>query len=363
MRIGLVIYGTLETLSGGFYYDHRLVEQLRHRGDKIEIFSLPWSSYGRHLAHNFWPDFARRLRDAEIDLLLQDELNHPSLFWLNRRMRPRVTYPIASIVHHLRSSEARPAWQNKLYRLVERAYLTSVDGFIFNSQTTRQAVERMAQNRPSVVVTPAGDRFRPELDEEAIIARAHEPGPLRLLFVGNLIRRKGLHLLLAALARLPRDAWRLEVAGGPTVDPGYPQTVRRQIAASELNECVTLHGRLSDDELARLLQHSQLLAVPSSYEGFGIVYLEGMGFGLPAIAGSRGGAAELITEGQNGFLLPAQDAAVLARHVLALHHDRDRLAEMGVAARRRYLAHPGWEESLAAVRPFLLALCHQDRRE
>jgi len=362
MRIGLVIYGTLETLSGGFYYDRKLVEQLRRQGDEIEVLSLPWSSYGRHLAHNFWPAFARLLHDAEIDLLLQDELNHPSLFWLNRRLRPRVTYPIVTIVHHLRSSEARPAWQNRLYRFVERAYLATVDGLIYNSQTTREAVERVAQNRPSIVVTPAGDRFRPELNEEAIIARAHEPGPLRLLFIGNFIRRKGLHLLLAALARLPRDAWWLEIAGDPSVDPGYSQTIQRQITTSALDERVTLHGRLADDKLARLLRRSHVLAVPSSYEGFGIVYLEGMGFGLPAIAGSRGGAAELITEGQNGFLIPAQDAAALARHILALHQDRDRLAEMGVAARRRYLAHPGWEESLSAVRPFLLALCRPERR-
>ena len=55
--------------------------------------------------------------------------------------------------------------------------------------------------------------------------------------------------------------------------------------------------------------------MPSSYEGFGIVYLEGMAFGLPALATTAGGAAEIITSGQDGFLVlfPATDA--LARHL------------------------------------------------
>jgi hypothetical protein len=63
-----------------------------------------------------------------VDLLLQDELNHASLFLLNRRLRKEVRYPLVSIVHHLRSSERRPTWQNTLYRRIERNYLESMDG-------------------------------------------------------------------------------------------------------------------------------------------------------------------------------------------------------------------------------------------
>src|SRR5690606_8282686 len=147
-----------------------------------------------------------------------DELNHPSLFWLNRRLHGKVSYPIISIVHHLRSSEARPRWQNWFYWLIEQRYLASVDGFIFNSQTTRQVVQGLVgTSQPYVVALPAGDRFQPAITPQQIEARAHQPGPLRLLFVGNLIARKGLHFLLEAVAQLPKSDWQLDVVGDTAV--------------------------------------------------------------------------------------------------------------------------------------------------
>lgn len=351
MFVGLVIYGRLTTLSGGYLYDRKLVAHLRSQGDKVEVISLPWQQYGRHLGHNFSPLLRHRMQNARFHLLLQDELNHPSLFWLNRQLKETQNCPIVSIVHHLRSSEQRPAWQNWLYRQVEQRYLHTVDGFIFNSQTTRRVVEGLTPPRRHVVAYPAGNRFAPSLAPTQIAARAQEPGPLRLIFVGNLIPRKGLHLLLAALARLPRSDWRLAVVGNTAVAPPYTRAIQRQLATQQLTANVTLHGPLPDAQLAGLLGHSHLLAVPSSYEGFGIVYLEGMGFGLPAIAGQAGAAHEIIDESVNGFL--ADDPVTLARHVGALHQDRQRLIAMSLAAQQRYQAHPTWAETTASIRGFL----------
>jgi hypothetical protein len=140
VRIGLIIYGSLDTLTGGYLYDRLLDEHLRRQGDHVDIISLPWRTYGRHLGDNFSLNLYGRLRHAPFDALLQDELNHPSLFWLNQRLRRDVRYPIVTIVHLLRCSEPRPAWHNRLYRWVERRYLIGLDGLVFNSQTTQVAV-------------------------------------------------------------------------------------------------------------------------------------------------------------------------------------------------------------------------------
>lgn len=355
MKIGLVIYGRLQTLSGGYLYDRQLVNHLQSNGDTVEIISLPWEGYGRHLLHNFWFALQEQLRQAEFDILLQDELNHPSLFWLNRRIRHKIGYPILSIVHHLRSSEARPNWQNWLYRGIERRYLASVDGFIFNSQTTRQVVQSLVgDSQPHVVALPAGDRFQPNLTPQKIETRSHQPGPLRLLFVGNLIEHKGLHTLLKALTQLPGSAWQLDVVGDTAVDSDYTRHIQRTIIQHNLVNNVTLHGPLSDDALGQQMQHSHLLVVPSSYEGYGIVYLEGMGFGLPAIGGQAGAAYEIITDGVDGFLLAKNDTAVLCQHLHNLHQNRQRLAQMSLAAHQRFHKHLTWQQSMSQIRNFLL---------
>ena len=357
MRVGLLIYGSLDILTGGFVYDRLLVEHLRSQGDDVEMIALPWRTYGRHLSDNFSPTFFRRLRQTPLDVLLQDELNHPSVVWLNRRLKRHIHYPLVSIVHHMRCSEARPAWQNRLYGWVERHYLATLDGLIFNSQTTRRAVEdTIGGGTVAIVAPPGGDRLQPSLSPEQILARGHQPGPLRVVFVGSLIARKDVHTVLDGLVQLPRDSWQLDVVGSLTIDPVYVESIRRRMRQAGLTSQVRLLGVLSDTDLSTRLAHSHLLAVPSSYEGFGIVYLEGMGFGLPAIASTAGAAGEIIRHGQDGFLITPGDSAALAHHLRELSQDRGRLGQMSLAAQARYAQQPTWENSLERIHSFLHTL-------
>jgi len=361
MRVGLIIYGRLDTLSGGYLYDRKLVETLQRHGDEVQILSLKPSSYGRHLTHNFDNTLFNHLRDANYDLLLQDELNHPSLFWINQQLRPLVPYPIISVVHHLRSDERHSPWLMPFYHTIEKRYLASVDAFIANSRTTRISVENLLpQQRPTMVAYPGGNHLRPDISQHAIVARAQKPGPLRILFVGNLIRRKGLHTLLAALDYLPARSWRLDIVGDPDVEPAY---VRRAIvpALHRLNQAqITRHGVVSNWALSALYAKSHVLVMPSEYEGFGIVYLEAMGFGLPVIGSTAGAASEIIKHGKNGYRLPPKNVVSLAKHLFLLNEDRRLLLRLGLAAQKRFQAHPTWDESMDSVRDFMLEVASQN---
>lgn len=346
MKLGLLIYGSLETLSGGYLYDRRLVEYLQGQGDAVEIISLPWRNYAAHLMDNL-----RFRLPPGLDLLIQDELNHPSL--LSANARPHA-YPVVSLVHHLRCSEQRPAWQNRFYRFIEKRYLQSVDGFIFNSQTTKRAVNSVSESnsRPSLVAYPPTDRFGHPVTEAEAMARAHETGPLRLLFLGNLIRRKGLHTLLEAIRRQP-SAFRLDVIGRLDAEPAYARAMQQKAAALGLGATIRFHGPLEREALAEKLRAAQVLVVPSSYEGFGIVYLEGMAFGLPAVGTTAGAASEIIQDGETGCLVPPQEAAQLAARLANLAADRALLARMSVQALERYRQQPAWEQTAGDIRHFL----------
>lgn len=357
MHVGLLIYGSLDTLSGGFIYDRHLVRYLRESGDRVEVISLPWRRYGLNLLDNLNPGLHRRLTRAAFDVLLQDELVHPSCFRLNQRLRSRISCPLVAIVHHLRCREQHPAWATRLYRRVEKRYLASLDGFICVSRTTQKDVEDLVgRKRPLVVASPGRDGLPGAVTRAEIIARATAPGALQLIFVGNLIPRKELHTLLTALTNLPGGDWRLTVAGSLDLDAAYVKAIRRRIQNAGLAPRVSLLGVLSARELAARCTASHVLAVPSSYEGFGIVYLEGMHFGLPAIAGTAGAAKELIHHDHNGFLVPPGDAAALARYINLLMEDRELLKRLSLTAHRSAAAHPTWNDSAAQVRAFLQRL-------
>ncbi len=350
MHIGLVIYGSLETLSGGYLYDRMLVRTLEQAGHRVSIFSTPWRDYARHFTDNWRARWRRQLLTAPVDLWLQDELNHPSLFWLNRLLRRRHPAPIVSIVHHLRSSEDHPPYLLPLYRGIERAYLATLDGYLANSYTTQVSVQALlAAPRPSTVAWPAADHLpvQPDITAEEIAARALLSRPLRILFVGNLTPRKGLHHLLAALAQV-REEWELSVVGGYRPEDGYVQAIRRQIVRAGLAPRVRLLGRVDNAMLVDLYRRHHLFAAPG-YEGFGIAYLEAHRFGLPVIALTTGAAHEVVFAGQTGLLTPPGDVAALADALTRFCVDRELLTGMGMAARLRYTLHPTWAASMAGA--------------
>lgn len=353
MKIGLLIYGSLDTLSGGYLYDRKLVEYLRTQGDTVDVISLPWRNYAAHLGDNI----TFRL-PAGLDLLIQDELSHPSLLVANRKPHP---YPIVSLVHHLRASEQRPAWQNWFYAVIEKRYLQSVDGFIFNSKTTKGVVTSLASDsRPSIIAYPPTDRFGNALPEAFVAARARESTPLRIVFLGNIIERKGLHTLLEAVSLSPRTQtdtnqkplFQIDVIGSLSINPAYAAKMQKYASRIRFSD-ITFHGSLDNAALGEKLKQAHLLVVPSSYEGFGIVYLEGMGFGLPAIGTSAGAASEIIEDGRTGYLITPGDAPTLAARLTELSQNRPLLENLSVNALMRYTRQPGWEKTCAKIRIFL----------
>ncbi len=366
MRIGLLIYGSLDTLTGGYLYDKHLVAQLHAGGDEIVIFSLPWRNYVRHLGDNFSAELWLKLKDAEIDLLIQDELTHPSALWLNRRLQKAANYPIVSLIHLLRFTEWRPAWQNRLYRWLEKAYLRSVDGLIYNSQDSRRHVERLiGGGKPSVVAYPGRDHLPASSSTSSSTFSSPKltRQPLHIISVGNVVRRKGLHILMAALAQLPASAgqWQLTVIGGLEFEPAYSAGIQAAIRKNGWEERVKLLGALPNEQVAPYLRQADLFVMASQYEGFGIVYLEAMGAKLPVIASTAGAAGEIIRHGQEGWLVEPEQPRQLARWLEWALGDRVQLGKMGEAAYKRFFDFPTWAENAGIIRKFLYGLTADDR--
>jgi glycosyltransferase involved in cell wall biosynthesis len=357
MHVGFIVPGSLDNHSGGFLYDRMLVQHLRSRGWRIDVIPVAWGRYAEDLLRNLGLTSPQRFDPGSLDLLLEDELSHPALLSLNRGIRRQTNLPIVAVVHHLRSSEARSGRMNALYRWIERLYLTDIDGAICNSLATRQSVEALwPEARPSVVAYPGRAQMKSQVNPEDVRTRAWSAGPLKIVFVGNLIPRKGLLTLLDALAGISQLDWELDVVGDPSIDRAHLRRIRWAIARAGLDHRVRLRGRLEERSLSALLAEAHTMVVPSTYEGFGIAYLDGMAYGLPAVGTTAGGAAELVHHGHNGFLIQPGDANSLAQSLASLMCDRKALAKMGVAALGTYRNHPSWSDSGEVVRSFLLGM-------
>ncbi len=348
MGLRIEIWGPpLGPVTGGNIYDRMLAEGLRACGHEVTIREFDGRSGDA-------PD-----PSGTPEVVLQDELLHRTFLRHNlawKGSRPR----IVALVHHLQSSE--PEWsepERRRLREEERAYLQSVDGILSPSRASVETARRLAGRRlPAAVVPPGRDRLAgavlPDLPGPDEI-RARTRGALRVAFVGNLIPRKRLLELLEGLAAVPE--WTLSVAGREDPDLSYAARAHRRASASDLSGRVQFEGALDPAALAGLLRDSTLLAVPSTHEGFGIVYLEGFAFGLPALSAASGGAAEIVGDGETGWLIRESDFAGASERIAGclklLAADRGQLAAMGLSAAERHRTHPTWRENTAVLSRWL----------
>ena len=358
MHIGLLIYGEMETLSGGYLYNRQLVSYLRSQGEQVTIISLPYRNYWRHLTDNFNRACLRQLTDAKVDILIQDAMVHPSLFLLNYRLRQRSNVPLISLVHLLTTYDHHSRWSGWFYRAIEQWYLQTVPGLILNSQTTlRQVTELLAKPiAPYCLAVPAGDNFKDvKLDIDFIRQRTQMAGPLKIVVVGNVIRRKGLHVLINALRLLPPEDYQVTIARRLDMEPAYVQQLESMIQRLQLQTSIIFKGPIQGQNLAALYQANQLMVLPSAYESYGIVYVEAQQFGVPVIGTTEGAAKEIIRDGENGYLIHPEDHQALATVLRTVHENRQLLLQLSLNACIAYEQHPKWQDSCEIIRQF----CHQ----
>jgi glycosyltransferase involved in cell wall biosynthesis len=195
------------------------------------------------------------------------------------------------------------------------------DRIIVNSKWSRDALIRQSVPADKLVIVP----LVYEAEEKAGIPKDPTPkAPLRVLFLGQVNLRKGIPYLMEAARLLEAERVEIEIVGQIQISEqalsGAPRNVR-------------FHGPVSRDEAASHYRRADVFVLPTLSDGFAITQLEAMAHGLPVIATPRCG--EVVTDGVDGWIVPAGDSGALAEAILTLANDRSRLAEMGSAALRK----------------------------
>lgn len=146
----------------------------------------------------------------------------------------------------------------------------------------------------------------------------------QLIYVGSLIQRKGLDLLLPALAQTSEDI-RLVIVGEGQEKP----LLEQQMKKLGLTERVEFKGYVEGEALRRLYMESDAFILPTREDCFGLVLLEAMCASLPVISSKYAdGARDLIEEGKNGYIVDPEDTDAFAGTIERIFSE-GRLAEMG----------------------------------
>jgi starch synthase len=158
-----------------------------------------------------------------------------------------------------------------------------------------------------------------------------------VLFVGSVSVRKGLRYLIEAFKMLDLPNKKLIIVG--------PRDAVSGIDDIELSEGIIFKGVLKGDDLSDAYSVADVFCLPTIEEGMALVQGEALSFGLPIITTTNSGGDELITDGQEGFIVPIRDAEAIHNKLKLLGTDRELLNKMKLAAQKKAATLNGWDAS------------------
>jgi len=222
------------------------------------------------------------------------------------------------------------------WRGIERFVARRVDTVVVNSEyLKRRVIEEYGVPPERVELLYKGvdlDRFSP--DSTRTLAESPSP-PTRILFLKSDFVRGGLWDLFEALQGLPEEVT-LTVAGPAE---SFHSRIMTRARDAGLADRVFWRGNTPHREVDRLLGEHDMLCVPSRSEALGVVFLEALAAGIPAVGTSAGGISEVLDGGRAGWLAPPQDPAGLLetlKEATTNHQERASRVSHGLGHVRRF---------------------------
>jgi glycosyltransferase involved in cell wall biosynthesis len=379
-----VVPGDLETRTGGYGYDRRIIAGLRERGWSVSLLRLDDSFP--------FPTPAAQAQAADVLALIPSGstvlVDGLALGALPLEVeREAVRLRIVALVHHPLAAETGldPA-QAAALEASERRALTFARSVVVTSRATceRLAHYGVSADRITIVepgtdpaplargsaLSPQPSALSPEpsalsLEPSALSrepsTRSPEPSALSpqpcdvsLLCVATLTPRKGYELLMSALAAIPHRNWRLRCAGSLDRDPGTVARVRAQLRESGLVDRVLLIGDMDAGALGAEYQRADLFVLPTFYEGYGMAVAEALACGLPVISTATGAIPELVRDA--GIVVPPGDLPAFTDALSRAVGDANLRSRLAANARHARERLPTWDGAAAAMAKALEAV-------
>jgi glycosyltransferase involved in cell wall biosynthesis len=342
----ILFINSIQMFGGGEIWMLRTLRALQERGHRVWLCCRPEVEVGQRAIAQGIP----------VELIkFSGDFNPVTIFQLARFMkRERIDIVLTNMDKELRLGgiAAKIAGVPAViprrgidYPLKNRwryrfAYNVLATRLIANSQATKRALMRDAPwlNPERIEVIYNGIDVQPFSQLNVSPWRSKwniKADDLLLGFVGQLDERKGIRVLLAAFAHIKSEVpeARLVLVGcGP-----LREMIESEVKRQQWGDAVLLPGFL--DDVPGVMHAIDVLLLPSLWEGFGIVLIEAMAAGKPAISTDTSSMPEIIIGGQTGYLVPPGDSEALARRAIEILKNPALREQFGRAARRRVAEH------------------------
>jgi glycosyltransferase involved in cell wall biosynthesis len=331
MKVCLIVPGPLATVSGAHAYDRRMADGLRGLGHEVQVVELDGrlpdpDQAAIYAARTAWA----ALGDDSVRLI--DGLALPAFEGLP-------LHQVTALVHYPASLETGLAAEAaERLRAIEATMFRSAPRLVAPSDQTAHRLARafgIQSERISVIVPGIDDLPR----------RTGSGGAgCRILSVGALIPRKGHDVLLRALNRLFDLDWVLTIAGSAQRDRQHAASLRE--LAGALNVAHRVH--FVEEVTEALWAESDLFALTSYFEGYGLAIAEAMRRGL-AVAVTNVGAVPILVGPEAGVVCASGDVEQLSKAMRRLIFDRDLLRHMSAEAWQSAQSLPSWDAQAARL--------------
>jgi len=298
--------------------------RLRQRKLSRTQISLADCEFGRWFA----PQICRHLKNQELDpavdhffgfngysLEILEYLREIKIFSVLDQVDPGLVEEDMCF----EEAERWPGWEGTPGRIAPeywdrvKAEWHAASAVMVNSNWSRKALVQQGVPDKKIMVVPLAVQLPEERKPVPITAN----GPLKVLWLGSVILRKGIQYLVEAARELERSNIEFLIAG--------PLGITEQ-AVRTFPGNIKLLGRITRDQLRRTYQTAHVFVLPTISDGFAVTQLEAMAQGLPVIATPNCG--EVVSHGVDGFIVPARDGGALAAAICKLDSDRELLRNM-----------------------------------
>jgi glycosyltransferase involved in cell wall biosynthesis len=345
-RITFVVPGSLNIRTGGYNYDRKIIEGLKARGRDVGVIELGGNYPAPNKADR---DLAQAAFTAIPDgaLVVVDGLAFGVLPEIAEKEGKRLR--LIALVHHPLAEETglNDEIRATLAESETRA-LASARAVIASSAFTR---DRLADYG----VAPGRIRVVFPGTDKAPLAMGRVGGEMQILCPASYFPRKGHSDLFKALAPLKDLSWRLTCVGEKDLNPTHFAALKTLRNSLGLSGRVDLKDRVADEELNRLYAVSDLVALASLYEGFGMVVTEALMRGLPVVTTTGGALKDTLSLGA-GLACAPGDVNALTENLRTVLTDRTAYERLRDGARAARETLPGWEDSAAAFDDALQAV-------